>query len=109
MADTTSYSVLKEVEAGSIDDPKTKVFVPLGTVDAQRGTDAIVKITKDQSAEEKNGNFAAPSTRNFPVIPRKVKVVEADEFGEQRSISRNGAGARASAAATAAGGQTSAG
>lgn len=88
MADT-NYTVLKErvlkdlVEELSGD---TKVFVPIGNVDAGNGQAAIIKITEGKSTEEKNGDFAAPSTRNFPVIPRRVKMVEADSFGEQRLV-----------------------
>lgn len=90
----TNYTVLKERTLADLVDEanrgnlpqETIVFVPLGTVDAERNTDAILKITEGQSVEVRNGNFAAPSTRNFPVIPREVEMKESDSFGEARSV-----------------------
>lgn len=91
----TNYTVLKERTLAELVDEanrgnipqETVVFVPLGTVDAERNTDAILKITDGQSVEARNGNFAAPSTRNFPVIPREVEMKESDSFGEPKSVS----------------------
>lgn len=92
----TNYTVLKErtladliKEVQSEDSPlssTTKVFVPLGSTEASNGQQAIIKVTAGKSAEEKNGDFAAPSTRNFPVYPRHVKMVEDDAFGQPRSV-----------------------
>lgn len=84
MPDDKKYTVLKERLAQDLP-AGTKVYVPLGITEAANGKEAVVKITKDSTPEDKNGNFAAPSTRNFPVYPRKVKMVEADEFGEPTS------------------------
>ena len=83
MAENTDYVVLKNRKAGHLD-PDQEVWVPVTDkpVNASTNKEAIVKATEGASAEEKTGDFAAPSVRNFPVIPREVKTVEVDEFGE---------------------------
>lgn len=97
MAENKNYSVLKKARASELP-PDTEVFVPLGTVDAPNPTGAIVKITEDGTAEAKNGEFAAPSTRNFPVYPRTVELVEDDSFGEAQKIAASSTNGTAAAA-----------
>jgi hypothetical protein len=91
MADSTDYVVLKEVPfTGSFEELKAlvekgsgRIWVEVdGKVAADRNTDAIKKATKDWSDDDKRGNYAAPSARNFPVIPRDVTTKVVDEFGE---------------------------
>lgn len=82
----TDYVVLKQAaEKQEIDKALAdggRVWVEVGTANAGSNTEAIAKATEGWTDEEKKGNYAAPSQRNFPVIPRDVRTKVVDEFGE---------------------------
>lgn len=84
MADT-DYVVLKQAEKQEQIDKAlaegAKVWVEIGTAPGAVNTEAIAKVTEGWTDEEKNGSYAAPSQRNFPVIPRALNTKVVDEFG----------------------------
>jgi hypothetical protein len=91
MADSTDYVVLKEVPfTGTVDELKAlvekgsgRIWVEIdGNVSAERNVDAIKKATDGWTDDDKRGNYAAPSQRNFPIIPRDIRTKVVDEFGE---------------------------
>lgn len=85
MADETTYVVLKEAASeGEIDKAKAagkRIWVEIDEINAERNTEAVVKATSGWGDEEKGGNYAPVSRRNFPVIPRNLTTKVVDEFG----------------------------
>lgn len=89
MADSTDYVVLKEVPfTGTFDELKAlvekgsgRIWIEIDNIAAERNTDAIKLATEGWTEDDKRGNYAAPSQRNFPVIPRDIRTKVVDEFG----------------------------
>lgn len=87
MADKTDYVVLKQVEdQAAIEEAAAsgaRVWVEVASsISADGNKDAITRSTSGWDDDKKRGNYAAPSARNFPVIPRDVTTKVIDEFGE---------------------------
>jgi hypothetical protein len=85
MAENTQYVVLKLVTADEVAELANQGREFWLTIDDSVGatgnTEAIKAATKDMSAEEKKGTYAAPSVRNFPVLKRDIRTEEIDDFG----------------------------
>lgn len=87
MAEKTDYVVLKDSDGKPETISKAlengaRVWIELeSSVAADKNTEAITIATKAFSEEGKKGNYAAPSVRNFPIIPRMIRTEVVDEFG----------------------------